>query len=138
VRDFKLLAMFKKNITSSNTRQLGGKDAKKFKGDVAKHYPNLTEDEMTVLLPPKVGITLSKLSNRSIVYGTDDGVPLFFDPTGHGDKLIPTVRCNFTNINHIFFFKFDGSAQKIKICSSELIFFPFLDLAIGIRAFSHP
>lgn len=84
--------MFKKHINASNSRQLGGKDAKKFRADLAKHYPSLTEEQTSLLLPPKTIITLTKLSNRSIVYGRDDGVPLFFDPTGHGDKLIPTVR----------------------------------------------
>jgi hypothetical protein len=84
--------MFKKNINSGNSRQLGGKDTKKFRSDLAKHYANLTDEEAAMLFPPKAGINLIKLSNRSIVYSRDDGVPLFFDPTGHGDKLIPTVR----------------------------------------------
>lgn len=91
IKTLQLQTMFKKHINASNTRQLGGKDAKKLRGDVARLYPSLTEEHTAVLFPSKAGITLSKLSNRSIVYGRDDGVPLFFDPNGHGDKLIPTV-----------------------------------------------
>jgi translation initiation factor 2D len=83
--------MFKKNITVAGTRQLGGKDVKKFRGDIAKHYPDLDEESLNLLFPPKAQITQSKLSNRTLVYGIEGGNPLFFDPTGHGDRYLPTV-----------------------------------------------
>ena len=84
--------MFKKHINAANSRQLGGKDVKKVRADIAKHFPSLTEEQMASLVPPKAVITQTKLSNRSIAYGTEEGTPLFFDPNGHGDKLFPTVR----------------------------------------------
>lgn len=83
--------MFRKNITVAGTRQLGGKDVKKFRGDIAKHYPDLDEESLNLLFPPKSQITQSKLSNRTLVYGIEGGNPLFFDPTGHGDRYLPTV-----------------------------------------------
>lgn len=83
--------MFRKNITVSGTHQLGGKDVKKLRADIAKQYPNLDEESRDLLLPPKAHITQSKLSNRTLVYGIEGGNPLFFDPTGHGDRYLPTV-----------------------------------------------
>ncbi|KAL4514187.1 hypothetical protein Ndes2437B_g04160 [Nannochloris sp. 'desiccata'] len=140
--------MFKKHINASNTRQLGGKDAKKFRGDVAKFFPNLTEEQTAVLFPPKAGITLSKLSNRSIVYGRDDGVPLFFDPTGHGDKLIPTVYA-LTLVPTLVPTLYTGSDVSSKVLGGADLFLqgvllpidgiklePFL--AGGIRSISVP
>ncbi|KAK2077792.1 hypothetical protein QBZ16_004640 [Prototheca wickerhamii] len=31
------------------------------------------------------------MSNRAVVYGLEEGDPLFFDPSGHGDRVYPTV-----------------------------------------------
>ena len=82
--------MFKKHVTSNSSRQLGGKDWKQFKSDIDKKYPSLTDEQRELLVPKSMSIT--KLSNRSLVYsGGEDGNPLFFDPNGHGDKLLPTV-----------------------------------------------
>ena len=87
--------MFKKNVRDANSRQLGGKDVKKLRADVLKHFPALADEEtLALLFPPKAILTQTKLTNKSIMYGTEDGTPLFFDPTGHGDKLLPTVRLN--------------------------------------------
>lgn len=84
--------MFKKNVTVTGTHQLGGKDAKKLRLDMAKHFPSLSESDMALLLPPKSTVTQSKMSTRSVIFSLEDSnQPLFFDPTGHGDKLIPTV-----------------------------------------------
>lgn len=83
--------MFKKNITVSQTSLLGGKDNKSLKAAAKKSCPSLSEDQLSDLFSSKTRITLSKLNNRSLVYGIEGGDPLFFDPTGHGDRLFPTV-----------------------------------------------
>ncbi|KAL6769697.1 hypothetical protein ACKKBG_A32020 [Auxenochlorella protothecoides x Auxenochlorella symbiontica] len=83
--------MFKKNITVSQTSLLGGKDNKSLKAAAKKSCPSLSEDQLSDLFSSKARITLSKLNNRSLVYGSEGGDPLFFDPTGHGDRLFPTV-----------------------------------------------
>ncbi|KFM26052.1 Eukaryotic translation initiation factor 2D [Auxenochlorella protothecoides] len=83
--------MFKKNITVSQTSLLGGKDNKSLKAAAKKSCSSLSEDQLSDLFSSKALITLSKLNNRSLVYGSEGGDPLFFDPTGHGDRLFPTV-----------------------------------------------
>ena len=43
------------------------------------------------LVPSKAEVTLLKLSNRSQAYTCNSSTPLFFDPEGRGDVLVPTV-----------------------------------------------
>jgi len=87
--------MFKKNITVSKTHTLGGKDVKKLMKSLLKQYEtrDLTEEHLALLFPPKTSVAMAKLSNRSVVYLNGEGNPMFFDPNGHGDSLLPTVRC---------------------------------------------
>lgn len=84
--------MFKKthDVGVSKTHSLGGKDVKKFKNDLLKKYPQLEEEEWSILFPQK-SVTLTKLNNKCFVYSNVDGDPIVFDPSGHGDSLIPTV-----------------------------------------------
>lgn len=84
--------MFKKGVSTSKTHPLGGKDVKKFKLDLQKKHPDLTDEQRELLFPGKSTITVSKLSNKAIVYSNDHADPIMFDPNGHGDTLIPTVR----------------------------------------------
>ena len=83
--------MFKKNIAVSQTRPLSGKDGKKLRRDIEKLYPSLTEDDHSRLFASKSDINLLKLSNKATAYAPSGGNPLFFDPTGREDVLIPTV-----------------------------------------------
>eukprot|EP00889_Picochlorum_renovo_P003113 jgi/Picre1/30143/NNA_005512.t1 len=84
--------MFKKahDVGVSKTHSLGGKDVKKFKNDLLKKYQQLQDEEWSLLFPQK-SVTLTKLNNKCYVYSNIDGDPIVFDPSGHGDSLIPTV-----------------------------------------------
>ena len=80
----------------SGTHQLGGKDIKKLRHALERSFPSLSNEEKEALVPSKAHVTQLKLSNRAIVYAVDANgdaspVPLFFDVTGHGDTLYPTV-----------------------------------------------
>eukprot|EP00890_Picochlorum_soloecismus_P002183 jgi/Picsp_1/2966/NSC_01190-R1_eukaryotic translation initiation factor 2d-like len=85
--------MFKKNISISKTHILGGKDVKNLMKKLLKRYEarDLTQELLALLFPPKTSVTMAKLSNRSVVYLNEEGNPMFFDPSGHGDSLFPTV-----------------------------------------------
>lgn len=90
--------MFKKNLTAnSKSNQLGGKDAKNFAALIAKHFAldQLRDVEREKLLPKSV----TKLSNKIVVYHGSSGDPLFFDPTGYADKILPTVSSNAVYID---------------------------------------
>lgn len=83
--------MFKKNIAVLQTRPLSGKDGKKLRKDLERLYPNLSDDDHKRLFASKADINLIRLSNKAQVYACNGGNPLFFDPTGREDVLIPTV-----------------------------------------------
>lgn len=83
--------MFKKNIAVVQTRPLSGKDGKKLRKDLERLYPTLSDDDHKRLFANKTDVNLMRLSNKSQVYACNGGNPLFFDPTGREDVLIPTV-----------------------------------------------
>lgn len=83
--------MFKKKATVSQTSLLGGKDLKSLRVLAQSSCPALSDEQLLDLLPNKSKLTINKMSNKSIVYSLEGGDPLFFDPSGHGDRLYPTV-----------------------------------------------
>lgn len=86
-----LLEMFMKSVSVSTTRPLSGKDVKTLKKSIQLQFPDLEEDEVALLFPAKAEVALLKLSNRATAYTTNAGSPLFFDPSGRGELLVPTV-----------------------------------------------
>ena len=80
---------FQKKVSISSSKLLGSKDLKKLKADILKNYQHLEQDSLALLIPPQVAQL--RLNTRVLVYSQADGDPLFFDPTGHNDELIPTV-----------------------------------------------
>ena len=83
--------MFKKNIAVVQTRPLSGKDGKKLRKDLERLYPTLSDDDHKRLFANKADVNLMRLSNKAQVYACTGGNPLFFDPTGREDVLIPTM-----------------------------------------------
>ncbi len=83
--------MFKKNIAVLQTRPLSGKDGKKLRKDLERLYPSLSDEDHKRLFANKTDVNLLRLSNKAQVYACIGGNPLFFDPTGREDVLIPTV-----------------------------------------------
>lgn len=86
--------MFKKSYSVSRSSALSGKDAKQFRSQLVRLYPGLDGEPMNVLFPPKASMFMSKLTCKAVVYGLEGGDPLFFDPTGFKDKLLPTVSAH--------------------------------------------
>lgn len=84
-------SMFKKHIAVVQTRPLSGKDGKKLRKDIERLYPNLSDDDHKRLFANKADVNLMRLSNKAQVYACNGGNPLFFDPTGREDVLIPTM-----------------------------------------------
>ena len=83
--------MFKKNISIVNSRDLSGKDVKTLKRDIKLNFPDLNDEEVSELVPNKAEVSLLKLSNRAQAYSCNGKNPLFFDPEGRGDLLVPSV-----------------------------------------------
>lgn len=83
--------MFKKNYTVTQTTVLSGKDAKALRALLCKKYPSLDDIACALLFPSKAGIFMSKVAGGAVVYGLEGGDPLFLDPTGFKDHVLPTV-----------------------------------------------
>ena len=66
-------------------------DVKTLKRDVKLNFPDLSDDDMEALLPGKAEVQLMKLRNKATAYSCGSADPLFFDPEGRGDLLVPTV-----------------------------------------------
>ncbi len=56
------------------------------------NFPDLSEEDVDALLPPKGEVQLLKLKNRANAWTCGGPDPLFFDPEGRGDLLVPTVH----------------------------------------------
>ena len=83
--------MFKKNISILTSRELSGKDVKALKKDIKINFPDLSDSDVTDLIPNKAEVSLLKLSNRAQAYTCNGKNPLFFDAEGRGDLLVPSV-----------------------------------------------
>lgn len=100
--------MFKKRLTISNTSLLSGKDTKKLRQWILEVYPVLGKGgkgtkggskggdggkvPLDALLPAKAAVVSQKMAEqRGTIYALESGPPLFFDPDGHQDNLIPTI-----------------------------------------------
>ena len=64
---------------------------KTLRRDVKISFPDLSEDDLDQLLPAKAEVQLLKLKNKATAYTSGSADPLFFDPEGRGDLLVPTV-----------------------------------------------
>ncbi|CAL8464144.1 g3679 [Coccomyxa elongata] len=83
--------MFRKNVSILTTRPISGKDVKELKRKIKITFPDLSEEDMDQLFPAKVDVQMLKLKNKATAYTCGNTNPLFFDPEGRGDLLVPTV-----------------------------------------------
>ena len=68
--------------------KLKGSDARKLRAKIVKVYPSLTEEQLDEVLPDK-GLTLWKLSNRTLLYAVGEDLPFIgAQPPGNS----PTTR----------------------------------------------
>lgn len=83
-------SMFKKHVTEVNSSPLSGKDVKTLKKDLQATY-RLSDDQLKKLFPSKADLVVQKLSNKAKTFACTGENPLFFDPDGRGNVLLPTV-----------------------------------------------
>ncbi|KAI3986403.1 hypothetical protein MKX01_037685 [Papaver californicum] len=83
--------MFKKASEAKALQRLSGADRKKLKRTAKERFPQVTDADIDLILPPKTEITVAKFPNRSLVYGIEGGYPMLFDVDGRGNEIFPTV-----------------------------------------------
>ncbi|KAI3763052.1 hypothetical protein L1987_53501 [Smallanthus sonchifolius] len=83
--------MFKKSVEAKSQQRLSGADRKKLKRTIKERFPNASDSDLDILIPPKVEITVSKQPNRVLIYSLEGGLPMFFDVDSRGTTIFPTV-----------------------------------------------
>ncbi|KAL3641511.1 hypothetical protein CASFOL_016479 [Castilleja foliolosa] len=83
--------MFKKAVEAKSQQRLSGADRKKMKRSIRDRFPNASDADIDILLPPKVEISVSKYPNRVLVYSLEGDCPMFYDADGRGSEILPTV-----------------------------------------------
>ncbi|MCL7035421.1 hypothetical protein MKW94_006807, partial [Papaver nudicaule] len=83
--------MFKKASEAKALQRLSGADRKKLKRTAKERFPQVTDADIDLILPPKTEITVAKFPNRALVYGIEGGFPMLFDIDGRGNEIFPTV-----------------------------------------------
>ncbi|KAF8412012.1 hypothetical protein HHK36_004571 [Tetracentron sinense] len=86
----KLCIMFKKSIEAKALQRLSGADRKKLKRTIKERFPQASDADIDVILPPKAEITVAKFPNRVHVFGVEGGFPMLFDVDGRGTEIFPT------------------------------------------------
>ncbi|XP_072970579.1 uncharacterized protein [Typha angustifolia] len=83
--------MFKKPVETKALQRLSGADKKKLRRTTKERFPQASDTDIDVILPPKAEITVTKYANRVHVYGIEGGLPMLFDVDGRGSEIFPTV-----------------------------------------------
>ncbi|GJP32236.1 hypothetical protein CLOM_g16830 [Closterium sp. NIES-68] len=83
--------MFKKPSEIRGQQRLSGADRKKLRRNIRDKFPGATDEQLDAILPPKADVAVTRLVNRVLVYGFENGLPMLFDCDGRGTEIYPTV-----------------------------------------------
>ncbi|KAG9457065.1 hypothetical protein H6P81_001573 [Aristolochia fimbriata] len=115
--------MFKKPIEAKSFSRLSGADRKKLRRTIKEKFPHVSDADLDLILPPKAEITVSKLPNRTVVYGVEGGFPMIFDVDGRSNEIFPTVYSLWTvpDLLPAFMLK-GGEVSQFVIGGADLMF----------------
>lgn len=84
--------MFSKerDLAERSKTLLKNKEVRTFKAEILKQFPNVQEDELSLVIPNKANVNLTKLANKTLLYSLD-GIILFFDVEGR-NNLYPSLN----------------------------------------------
>jgi translation initiation factor 2D len=83
--------MFKKACPVHSSHRLSGADRKKLRRSIREKFPSASDEDLDTILPAKgTEVSVSKLANKALLYGEDNGLPLLFDSDGRGHEIFPT------------------------------------------------
>ena len=88
--------MFKKakDLAETSRSRMKNKDVKAMRRQLESDYPHLTPKQVALLLPQKAALTSVKTACKAVLYVVGDdpaAQPMFFDPDGRGNTVLPTV-----------------------------------------------
>ncbi|PIN11625.1 Filamentous baseplate protein Ligatin, contains PUA domain [Handroanthus impetiginosus] len=129
--------MFKKAVEAKSQQRLSGADRKKLKRTIRERFPNASDADIDVLLPPKVEITVSKYPNRVLVYGLEGDCPMFYESDGRGSEILPTVYALWKVPNLLPAFMLKGGEVSRFVLGGADLMFPGIQIpAEGLPSFS--
>ncbi|KAJ0603929.1 putative SUI1 domain, PUA domain, PUA-like superfamily, SUI1 domain superfamily, Pre-PUA protein [Helianthus annuus] len=129
--------MFKKSVEAKSQQRLSGADRKKLKRTIKDRFPNASDSDLDILIPPKVEITVSKQPNRVLIYSLEGGLPMFFDVDSRGTTIFPTVYALW-KVPHLLpaFILKGGEVSRYVIGGADLMFPGIHINAEGLPEFS--
>ncbi|CAI7917247.1 unnamed protein product [Closterium sp. NIES-53] len=83
--------MFRKPSDVRGKQRLSGADRKKLRRNIRDKFPGTTDEQLEAILPAKADVAVTRLLNRVLVYGLENGLPMLFDCDGRGTEIYPTV-----------------------------------------------
>nr|XP_043637192.1 eukaryotic translation initiation factor 2D [Erigeron canadensis] len=115
--------MFKKTVEAKSQQRLSGADRKKLKRTIQQLFPNASDSDLDILIPPKVEVTVSKHPNRLLIYCLEGGLPIFFDVDSRGTSIFPTVY-SLWKVPHLLpaFTLKGGEVSRYVIGGADLMF----------------
>ncbi|KAF8412013.1 hypothetical protein HHK36_004572 [Tetracentron sinense] len=112
--------MFKKSIEAKALQRLSGADRKKLKRTIKERFPQASDADIDVILPPKAEITVAKFPNRVHVFGVEGGFPMLFDVDGRGTEIFPTGHDGISSPHPEFSSKGYGDKAQSSFASVTL------------------
>ncbi|CAI7804409.1 unnamed protein product [Closterium sp. NIES-53] len=82
--------MFRKPSDVRGKQRLSGADRKKLRRNIRDKFPGTTDEQLEAILPAKADVAVTRLLNRVLVYGLENGLPMLFDCDGRGTEIYPT------------------------------------------------
>ncbi|CAI5523037.1 unnamed protein product [Closterium sp. Naga37s-1] len=83
--------MFRKPSDVRGKQRLSGADRKKLRRNIRDKFPGTTDEQLEAILPAKADVAVTRLTNRVLVYGLENGLPMLFDCNCRGNEIYPTV-----------------------------------------------
>ncbi|XP_043687534.1 eukaryotic translation initiation factor 2D [Telopea speciosissima] len=129
--------MFKKSIEAKSLQRLSGADRKKLKRTIKERFPQASDADIDVILPPKAEITIAKFPNRAHVYGVEGGFPMLFDVDGRGTEIFPTVYALWKVPELLPAFMLKGGEVSRYVIGGADLMFPGISIPVeGLSSFS--
>ncbi|XP_042495319.1 eukaryotic translation initiation factor 2D [Macadamia integrifolia] len=128
--------MFKKSIEAKSQQRLSGADRKKLKRTIKERFPQASDADIDVILPPKAEITIAKFPNRAHVYGVEGGFPILFDVDGRGTEIFPTVYALWQVPELLPAFMLKGGEVSRYVIGGADLMFPGISIPVeGLSSF---
>ncbi|CAI7833148.1 unnamed protein product [Closterium sp. NIES-53] len=91
--------MFRKPSDIRGKQRLSGADRKKLRRNIRDKFPGTTDEQLEAILPAKADVVVTRLLNRVLVYGLENGLPMLFVCFGRGTEIYPTGNPTDTRRN---------------------------------------